>query len=89
MLKTLVACAAALAFGAAGLSSAFAQTTAPSTPNQVQVQPVKTSDRTPGNPAPDRTPGASLSGAAGTEIGQTPNGTSDRTPSNHYRPPTN
>lgn len=41
----------------------------------------KTSDRTPGNPAPDRTPGATNSGAAGTDAGQTPGGTSDRTPS--------
>jgi hypothetical protein len=40
----------------------------------------KTSDRTPGNPAPDRTPGATGTGAAGTDAGQTPAGTSDRTP---------
>ena len=40
----------------------------------------KTSDRTPGNPAPDRTPGATGIGAAGTDAGQTPAGTSDRTP---------
>jgi hypothetical protein len=40
----------------------------------------KSSDRTPGNPAPDRTPGATGTGAAGTDAGQTPSGTSDRTP---------
>lgn len=40
----------------------------------------KSSDRTPGNPSPDRTPGASTAGAAGTEVGKTPEGTSDRTP---------
>ena len=38
------------------------------------------------NPAPRRTPGASITGAAGTEVARTPFGTSDRTPSNHYRP---
>lgn len=43
----------------------------------------KTSDRTPGDPSPSRTPGASRTGAAGTEAGQTTNGTSDRTPTNH------
>lgn len=46
----------------------------------------KTSDRTPDNPAPHRTPGASITGAAGTDLARTPFGTSDRTPSNHYRP---
>src|SRR5690606_14076965 len=43
----------------------------------------KTSDRTPGDASPSRTPGATSTGAAGTEAGQTPNGTSDRTPTNH------
>jgi hypothetical protein len=42
----------------------------------------KTSDRTPGDPSPDRTPNASSSGATGTDAGQTTNGTSDRTPDN-------
>jgi hypothetical protein len=42
----------------------------------------KTSDRTPGDPAPDRTPNASSTGAAGTDVGKTTEGTSDRTPSN-------
>lgn len=41
----------------------------------------KTSDRTPGNPSPDRTPDATGAGAAGVEGGKTPEGTSDRTPS--------
>ena len=41
----------------------------------------KTSDRSPGDPAPDRTPGASSTGAAGTDAAKTPSGTSDRTPS--------
>ena len=41
----------------------------------------KTSDRTPSDASPDRTPGATDTGAAGTEAGQTPSGTSDRTPS--------
>ena len=40
----------------------------------------KTSDRTPENASPDRTPGATDTGAAGTDAGQTPSGTSDRTP---------
>jgi hypothetical protein len=40
----------------------------------------KTSDRTPGDLAPSRTPGATGAGAAGTDAGQTPGGTSDRTP---------
>jgi hypothetical protein len=39
-----------------------------------------TSDRTPGG-ASDKAPGATNTGAAGTEAGQTPAGTSDRTPS--------
>ncbi len=40
----------------------------------------KTSDRTPGNPSPDRTPNASSTGAVGTDAGKTTEGTSDRTP---------
>jgi hypothetical protein len=73
----------------AGLSSAIADTSASTSTKVTQANSTKTSDRTPGDPSPDRTPGASLTGAAGTEAGQTPDGTSDRTPSNHYRPPTN
>lgn len=46
----------------------------------------KTSDRTPNNSSPDRTPGASFTGATGTDVARTPFGTSDRTPSNHYKP---
>ena len=40
----------------------------------------KTSDRTPGDASPARTPGATDTGAAGTDAGKTPSGTSDRTP---------
>jgi hypothetical protein len=75
------------------LPSAFAETLAPSSTKVIQapIQSVstKTSDRTPDNPSPHRTAGASITGAAGTEAAHTPDGTSDRTPSNHYRPPTN
>ena len=42
----------------------------------------KTSDRTPGNPSPDRTPNATSKGAVGTDAAKTPEGTSDRTPTN-------
>lgn len=42
----------------------------------------KTSDRTPGNPSPDRMPGSSTAGAPGAAGAQTPEGTSDRTPNN-------
>jgi hypothetical protein len=87
MLKAIFVVSAALALATAGLSPALAQASdAPSTKLGVAA---KTSDRTPDNPSPSRTPGASLTGATGTEAGQTPYGTSDRTPSNHYRPPTN
>jgi hypothetical protein len=41
----------------------------------------ETSDRTPGKPA-ERTPNSTTRGAAGTDAGQTPEGTSDRTPEN-------
>jgi hypothetical protein len=87
----IVACAAAFSF--AVLTPAFAQSAAPAL-TLVEAQaatpvPEKTSDRTPDNPAPQRTPGASLTGAAGTEVARTPYGTSDRTPSNHYSRATN
>ena len=84
----IIAFAAALSFAA--LPPAFAQTAPPATrviesQTAVVVQaPEKTSDRTPDNPAPNRTPGASITGAVGTEVARTPFGTSDRTPSNHY-----
>ena len=93
MFKTLFTCITALTLGA--VSPALAQS-GPSATKAVEAQvqrastlPLKTSDRTPGDPTPARTPGASIFGAAGTEVGKTPDGTSDRTPSNHYRPPTN
>ena len=40
----------------------------------------KTSDRTPDKASPERTPGATDTGAAGTDAAKTPGGTSDRTP---------
>lgn len=85
-----IACAAA--FSLAALSPAFAQSTPPAPKLVAQAStsaPEKTSDRTPDNPRPDRTPGASITGAAGTEVARTPFGTSDRTPSNHYSHPSN
>lgn len=92
MLRT-IACTAAISFAA--LSPALAQT-APPALALVEAQataPVaaleKTSDRTPDNLAPQRAPGASITGAAGTEVARTPFGTSDRTPSNHYSHPSN
>ncbi len=87
----ILACTAAFSF--AVLMPAFAQSAAPAL-TLVETQastpvPEKTSDRTPDNPAPHRTPGASITGAAGTEVARTPYGTSDRTPSNHYSHPSN
>jgi hypothetical protein len=81
-----IACAAA--FSLAALSPVFADAAAPDltlfkAPVSTPV-PEKTSDRTPDNPNPDRSPGASITGAVGTEVARTPFGTSDRTPSNHY-----
>lgn len=93
MFRTLFACTAAFSFAA--LSPAVAQT-APSAVKLVEVQASapsalsqKTSDRTPNDPNPHRTPGASTTGAVGTEVARTPDGTSDRTPSNHYNHPSN
>ncbi|MBS0252760.1 MAG: hypothetical protein JSR78_17025 [Proteobacteria bacterium] len=43
----------------------------------------KTSDRTPGDASPDRLPGSTTAGAPGASGAQTPEGTSDRTPSNN------
>jgi len=40
----------------------------------------KTSDRTPGNPSPHRTPNATNMGASGTDATNPPAGNSDRTP---------
>ena len=56
-----------------GASTGESSTPPPATPGAA------TSDRTPGH-ATERAPGASNTGAAGTEQGQTPSGTSDRTP---------
>lgn len=88
MSKALFTCIAALALGT--VSPAFAQTAQSDTKViQVELWSGRTSDRSPDSPAPARAPGASIFGAAGTEAGQTPWGTSDRTPSHHYQPPTN
>src|ERR1700730_3072922 len=93
MFRTLFAGAALLSFGA--LPLALAQTASP-TVKVVEAQASgasavseKTSDRTPDNPRPQRTPGASITGAVGTDVARTPYGTSDRTPSNHYIHPSN
>jgi hypothetical protein len=40
----------------------------------------KTSDRTPGNPSPERTPNSTNMGAGGTDATNPPEGNSDRTP---------
>lgn len=86
-----IASAAAISF--ATLSPALADSAASDVTLVKAPLPIslleKTSDRTPGNPHPDRTPGASIFGAPGTEVARTPFGTSDRTPSNHYTHPTN
>ena len=39
-----------------------------------------------GNPSPDRTPNATSKGAVGTDAAKTPEGTSDRTPTNPQKP---
>jgi hypothetical protein len=86
----LIACAAALSLAA--LSTAYAEAKPEPALAKAQAStlvPEKTSDRTPDNRHPDRTPGASLTGAAGTEVARTPFGTSDRTPENHYSHPSN
>ncbi|MCZ7595857.1 MAG: hypothetical protein M5U16_13890 [Hyphomicrobium sp.] len=87
----IIACTAALSLAA--LSTAYAEAAAPDlTVVKAQIStllPEKTSDRTPDNSYPDRTPGASITGAAGTEVARTPFGTSDRTPENHYSHPSN
>ncbi|MFA5900971.1 MAG: hypothetical protein WC829_17875 [Hyphomicrobium sp.] len=73
MFKAIVVAAAVFAVSGAGIGIASAET--PTSPEQG-----KTSDRTPGDPSPDRTEGANRSGAAGADAGQTVQGTSDRTP---------
>lgn len=79
IVKALAGSALALAMGA---SFAAADTSSTKSP-QVNTEPGshgKTSDRTPGNPAPNRTPNASSTGNTGTDAGQTHEGTSNRTP---------
>ncbi|MCV0371062.1 MULTISPECIES: hypothetical protein [Filomicrobium] len=80
MFKAIIVGASILAVGAVGLTSVLAETRGLLAQNSGED---KTSDRTPGNKTPDRSQGASRSGAAGTDAGQTEEGTSDRTPSNH------
>ena len=83
----------ALAFAAMTLTAAPAlsqnnaanppKSGASESPADPSAQPEgKTSDRTPGNPSPDRTPNATSKGAVGTDAAKTPEGTSDRTPAN-------
>ena len=89
MLKTLFSCVATLALSAASLPSALAATVPSNETTALRTAgtpPAKTSDRTPGDPAPHRTPNANLWGAAGVDRAMTDLGTSDRTPENHYRP---
>jgi hypothetical protein len=88
----------ALAFAAVALTAApaLAQNNAanPAKPGASSESPTdasnqqqgKTSDRTPGNPSPDRTPNATSKGAVGTDAAKTPEGTSDRTPTNQTSP---
>ncbi len=83
--KAMLACGSVLALVLGG-TLAFAAddgsaSIKPSTTDQNAGSEGKTSDRTPGNPAPDRTPNASSTGAVGTDAGKTTEGTSDRTPS--------
>jgi hypothetical protein len=76
MLKAIIVAAAVLSFGAAGIQEASAESPAAGQKTTVD----KTSDRTPGDPSPDRTEGADRNGAVGANGGQTTGGTSDRTP---------
>jgi len=78
-----IASAMLLAMGASTAFAADNSTPTTSTDTKVNTEPGsqgKTSDRTPGNPDPKRTPNASSTGATGTDAGQTHEGTSDRTP---------
>lgn len=82
--KTVLGCGSALAVALGG-SYAFAadKAASPNSAPAVDTEPGsagKTSDRTPGDPAPDRTPNAGTKGATGTDAGKTDSGTSDRTP---------
>lgn len=84
---------ASTAVSLATLSPTYADTTAPDltlvkAPAPTLV-PEETSDCTPDNPHPNRTQGATITGATDTEVARPPFGTSDRTPSNHSSHPTN
>lgn len=66
----------------AGCTNGLVQMSQANTPSQQPVTGApagKTSDRSP-DAKPDRTPNATSAGAAGTDAGKTPSGTSDRTP---------
>jgi hypothetical protein len=60
--------------------------TSTETPTGPPTEAGKTSDRTPGNPEPARTPNATSAGEVGTDAAKTPEGTSDRTPEKHETP---
>ena len=97
--KILTVAAVTLALTVGGLTSALAETsTSPNATtgaetNAAQPDPskpgAKTSDRTPGDPAPKRTLNATDKGAAATDAGQIQEGTSDRTPSKQETPSSN
>ncbi len=94
--KFLTVAAATLALTLSGLSAAFAElstspdtTTGTSTESGASTPDGKTSDRTPGDPSPARTPNATEKGAVGTDAAQTPEGTSDRTPNKQDAPSDN
>lgn len=79
----ITGCALAMVFGGAPLMAAQDAASTKQQPPVVDKDPNsngKTSDRTPGNPSPDRTPNASTMGAGGTDAGKTSEGTSDRSP---------
>lgn len=82
--KAILACGSVVALVLGG-TLAFAAddgstSIKPSTTSTDAGSNAKTSDRTPGNPSPDRTPNATSTGAVGTDAAKTTEGTSDRTP---------
>jgi len=83
--KILIAAGGALTVALSGSLAFGADNSTSTNPPDAKVNTEpgsqgKTSDRTPGDPAPARTPNASSTGATGTDTGQTNEGTSDRTP---------
>ncbi|WP_041319845.1 hypothetical protein [Hyphomicrobium denitrificans] len=82
-IAALIGSACALTIGASLTFAADAPSSSTTSNAKVNTEPGskgKTSDRTPGDPAPKRTPNASSTGNTGTDAGQTNEGTSDRTP---------